>query len=92
MTPSDGSAGNLSDSDYLRSPLAKRKKIAADRSGSSKLKETFSAADVMTQSDSDRSMSAIPIPEVEPTAGASGSGVRKRGGWKRSRWGTTRMR
>ena len=75
VTPSDGSTGNLSDSDYLRSPLAKRKKIAADRSGSSKLKETFSAADVITQSDSDRSMSAIPIPEVEP-AGASGSGVR----------------
>ncbi|KAK7686709.1 hypothetical protein QCA50_010309 [Cerrena zonata] len=47
VTPSDGSAGNLSDSDVLRSPLAKRKKIAADRSGSSKLKEAFSAADVL---------------------------------------------
>ncbi len=32
--------------DVLRSPLAKRKKIAADRSGASKLKVAFSAADI----------------------------------------------
>lgn len=34
------------DLDVLRSPLAKRKKLAADRSGASKLKEAFSAADI----------------------------------------------
>ena len=44
MTPSDiGTAGI---DDVLRSPLAKRKKMAAERSGASKLKEAFSAADI----------------------------------------------
>ncbi|THH33114.1 hypothetical protein EUX98_g1053 [Antrodiella citrinella] len=46
ITPSDGGRSAEGDRDILRSPLAKRKKIVADRSGQSKLKEAFSAADV----------------------------------------------
>ena len=41
MTPSE--RWNTDDDDELRSPLSKRKKIAADRSGSSKLKEMLIA-------------------------------------------------
>lgn len=41
LTPSE--RWNTDDDDELRSPLSKRKKIAADRSGSSKLKEMLIA-------------------------------------------------
>lgn len=45
MTPSELALTNGTDAerDVLRSPLAKRKKIALDRSGSSKLKEAITA-------------------------------------------------
>ena len=43
LTPSEIGALNGADSDVLRSPLAKRKKLAADRSGASRLKEAFTA-------------------------------------------------
>lgn len=46
ITPSDGGRSVDGDRDILRSPLAKRKKIVADRSGQSKLKEAFSAEDM----------------------------------------------
>ncbi|KAI0073946.1 hypothetical protein K474DRAFT_1666016 [Panus rudis PR-1116 ss-1] len=47
ITPtSDAGPSASANSDVLRSPLAKRKKVAADRSGASKLKEAFSAADI----------------------------------------------
>lgn len=39
------------DRDVLRSPLAKRKKMVADRSGQSKLKEAFSVEDFPTGDD-----------------------------------------
>ncbi|KAJ7103031.1 hypothetical protein B0H15DRAFT_810663 [Mycena belliarum] len=46
VTPSaDGTLGNGT-RDVLRSPLAKRKKVAAERTGYSKLKEAISAEDV----------------------------------------------
>ena len=43
LTPSDIASLNGADADVLRSPLAKRKKLAADRSGASRLKEAFTA-------------------------------------------------
>ena len=43
MTPSDIANLNGADSDVLRSPLAKRKKLALDRSGASRLKEGITA-------------------------------------------------
>ena len=42
VTPSDGGHANGNDQ-YLRSPLAKRKKLAAERSGFSRLKEGITA-------------------------------------------------
>ena len=51
ITPSE--AGGASDSDNLRSPLAKRKKLAADRSGTSKLKEAISAEDIVEEDEDD---------------------------------------
>ncbi|KAI0068072.1 hypothetical protein BV25DRAFT_1904546 [Artomyces pyxidatus] len=42
MTPSEVGLNRTGDDDVLRSPLAKRKKIAADRKYSSKLKESIS--------------------------------------------------
>ncbi|KZT08553.1 uncharacterized protein LAESUDRAFT_735745 [Laetiporus sulphureus 93-53] len=50
QTPSDSSEQNgalSADTDELRSQLAKRRKIAAERSGTSKLKEAITAADLV---------------------------------------------
>lgn len=49
LTPSE--AGMNGNDDSLRSPLAKRKKISASRSGSSKLKEAISADDLQVDND-----------------------------------------
>ncbi|KAI0360995.1 hypothetical protein OH77DRAFT_384561 [Trametes cingulata] len=46
LTPSEAGSLNGADSDVLRSPLAKRKKLAADRSGASRLKEAFTAEEL----------------------------------------------
>ncbi|KAF8079106.1 hypothetical protein FPV67DRAFT_95819 [Lyophyllum atratum] len=47
VTPSDsGGANGAGKEDVLRSPLAKRKKMAADRTGYSRLKEAISADDL----------------------------------------------
>ncbi|PIL27260.1 hypothetical protein GSI_10405 [Ganoderma sinense ZZ0214-1] len=43
LTPSEIGVRNGADADVLRSPLAKRKKLTADRSGASPLKEAFTA-------------------------------------------------
>ena len=43
LTPSDIANINGADADVLRSPLAKRKKLALDRSGASRLKEGITA-------------------------------------------------
>ncbi|KAL0068527.1 CTD phosphatase Fcp1 [Marasmius tenuissimus] len=64
-TPSD--TGVNGDADVLRSPLSKRKKLAADRSGFSRLKQAISAEDLhsetRSQSDdgSNRSGQATPL-------------------------------
>ncbi|KAI0347959.1 hypothetical protein BDW22DRAFT_1350081 [Trametopsis cervina] len=47
-TPSEA-GGARADSDILRSPLAKRKKLAAERSGASKLKEAFTADELVIE-------------------------------------------
>jgi len=47
LTPSEIGLNGEIDSDVLRSRLAKRKKIAADRSGASKLKEAITAAELV---------------------------------------------
>lgn len=44
---------NGADPDILRSPLAKRKKLAADRSGASRLKEAFTADQLAKPADDD---------------------------------------
>ncbi|KAH9897828.1 hypothetical protein C8Q73DRAFT_788059 [Cubamyces lactineus] len=46
LTPSEAGSLNGADPDILRSPLAKRKKLAADRSGASRLKEAFTAEEL----------------------------------------------
>ncbi|KZT74927.1 hypothetical protein DAEQUDRAFT_720113 [Daedalea quercina L-15889] len=51
LTPSEVGLNGSVDSDVLRSPLAKRKKLVADRSGTSKLKEAFTA-DELAKGDS----------------------------------------
>ncbi|KAK7058573.1 CTD phosphatase Fcp1 [Paramarasmius palmivorus] len=48
LTPSEN--GVNGDPDVLRSPLSKRKKLAADRSGFSRLKEAISAEDLRSRS------------------------------------------
>jgi RNA polymerase II subunit A C-terminal domain phosphatase len=49
LTPSEnGTNGN---DDSLRSPLAKRKKLSAGRTGASKLKETISARDLQVDNE-----------------------------------------
>lgn len=46
MTPSEAGLNGHEGADGLRSPLAKRKKMIADRGTSSRLKETVSLADL----------------------------------------------
>lgn len=46
MTPSEAGLNGRDEADGLRSPLAKRKKMVADRGNSSKLKETISLAEL----------------------------------------------
>jgi RNA polymerase II subunit A C-terminal domain phosphatase len=66
VTPEGGASGavngNGQDNDGLRSPLAKRKKLAAERTGSSRLKEAFTADDLQVtkgvQSGGDRVVSS----------------------------------
>jgi len=64
MTPSDsgGNTGKTGD-DLLRSPLAKRKKLAAERTGYSKLKEGISADELKGSSPG-----ANPSPVASPKA------------------------
>lgn len=50
LTPSEISVRIDGDADVLRSPLAKRKKLAADRSGASPLKEAFTAEQLQVAS------------------------------------------
>ncbi|KAG6854140.1 hypothetical protein C0991_010051 [Blastosporella zonata] len=53
VTPSDAGSVNGSgngDNSIVRSPLAKRKKLAADRTGYSRLKDSISAEDLAAQS------------------------------------------
>ncbi|KAL0575242.1 CTD phosphatase Fcp1 [Marasmius crinis-equi] len=50
LTPSE--AGVNGESDVLRSPLSKRKKLAADRTGFSRLKEAISAEDLHNENKS----------------------------------------
>ena len=52
MTPSDGGGGPSSKTDEgLQSPLAKRKRIAAERTGFSRLKEGITADDLLATKD-----------------------------------------
>ncbi|KAI8990580.1 hypothetical protein BD414DRAFT_484090 [Trametes punicea] len=53
ITPSEAGSLNGAESDVLRSPLAKRKKLAADRSGASRLKEAFTAEELSRVDDDD---------------------------------------
>ena len=46
VTPSESGLNGRAESDVLRSPLSKRKKLAADRTGYSKLKEAITADDL----------------------------------------------
>jgi len=57
LTPSDGGAYGNSEDDLLRSPLAKRKKLAAERTGSSRLKQGITADD-LASSDRDTASNA----------------------------------
>ena len=64
-TNATGSGGEDRE-DGLRSPLAKRKKLAADRSGASRLKEAFTAEQLRRQSrsrdeDEDSSQCSSPM-------------------------------
>ncbi|KAI0684753.1 hypothetical protein BC835DRAFT_1523744 [Cytidiella melzeri] len=61
ITPSEAGGVN-GDSDILRSPLSKRKKLAADRSGASRLKEAITADDLVSQRSASRSKRSTPVP------------------------------
>ncbi|KIK70552.1 hypothetical protein GYMLUDRAFT_253918 [Collybiopsis luxurians FD-317 M1] len=68
LTPSE-IPGINGDPDVLRSPLSKRKKLAADRSGLSKLKVTIHADDLSRSSSRERSGSpAIKLPASRPNS------------------------
>ncbi|THV06613.1 hypothetical protein K435DRAFT_815972 [Dendrothele bispora CBS 962.96] len=56
LTPSEAGI-NGGDNDVLRSPLSKRKKLAADRSGYSKLKEAISAEELRPEAGSVKTQS-----------------------------------
>jgi RNA polymerase II subunit A C-terminal domain phosphatase len=64
----NGSPGH-SDDDSLRSPLAKRKKLAAERAGYSRLKDSISANDIVNKNGSSsshtKSKSPSPMEEYE---------------------------
>lgn len=72
MTPleiGNGKNGNAAsaDDDVLRSPLAKRKKLAAERTGYSRLKEAVTADDLTQTHDSemrDPATKRVSIPKV----------------------------
>ncbi|KAJ8596296.1 hypothetical protein M405DRAFT_757888 [Rhizopogon salebrosus TDB-379] len=67
VTPSDGGPNGVDEgqSDALRSPLAKRKKLAASRSGASRLKVAVTADELAdTESLSDRSRKPSPLPPI----------------------------
>lgn len=68
LTPSEVGLNGSIDSDVLRSPLAKRKKLAADRSGTSKLKEAFTADELAKRATSD-----VEQEDMEPEAVQNGS-------------------
>ncbi|CAA7268063.1 unnamed protein product [Cyclocybe aegerita] len=61
ITPSDGGVAN-GDDGYLHSPLAKRKKLAAERTGQSRLKEGTTADDITSTPSSNGS--ARPSPRI----------------------------
>lgn len=61
LTPSE-SGLNGGDAEALRSPLAKRKKLAADRSGASKLKEGITAEQLHTGANGSARTSPTPAP------------------------------
>lgn len=70
VTPSEGGSGlnGSSRDDVLRSPLAKRKKLAADRTGFSKLKEAVTADEL--EADSDKNQRVVPVaPSVSQEMG-----------------------
>ena len=74
-TPSEG-GGQSNGDDYPRSPLAKRKKLAADRTGYSKLKEGVTADELTNAKDettSNGSTSSSPRPPPIPETSEEGS-------------------
>lgn len=74
LTPSEISVNG--NKDALRSPLAKRKKLAADRTGSSKLKVSISAGDLHSQIGSnDNTKSYIPEENNREDAGVDGDEI-----------------
>ncbi|KAF9486425.1 hypothetical protein BDN70DRAFT_869968 [Pholiota conissans] len=64
-TPDGGGHAN-GDENLLQSPLAKRKKLVADRTGSSRLKEGLTADDLQDEGDGDESAPASPRQFVIP--------------------------
>jgi len=64
LTPSEIGLNGEEDSDVLRSRLAKRKKIAAERTGTSKLKEAITAADfaIGVASEDDENVGKVSTP------------------------------
>lgn len=71
ITPSEAGSLNGADPDVLRSPLAKRKKLAADRSGASRLKEAFTADQLAKPADDDDA-SADQSRRSSPVNGSTG--------------------
>ena len=63
-TPSDGGGGPSSEGFKLQSPLAKRKKLAAERTGYSKLKEGITADDLLATKDETASNGSSSSPKV----------------------------
>lgn len=75
-TPSEGGGGQSNGDEYPRSPLAKRKKLAADRTGYSKLKEGVTADELTNAKDettSNGSAESSPRPPPIPETSEEGS-------------------
>lgn len=65
ITPLQTGLANGGELDSLRSPLAKRKKLAADRSGASRLKEGITADDLASKSSRSASNSRQSTPVAQ---------------------------
>ncbi|RDB28454.1 RNA polymerase II subunit A C-terminal domain phosphatase [Hypsizygus marmoreus] len=77
VTPSDGGGslnGSKKGDDVLRSPLAKRKKLAAERTGYSRLKDSISAEELVAEAAAASELKSTAVSAVLPQGEAMDEG------------------